>query len=30
LHAIEVRPPALRDLLRRDPSLRAAVEEELK
>jgi ABC-2 type transport system ATP-binding protein len=27
LHAIEIRPPALRDLLRRDPSLRAAVEE---
>jgi len=27
VHAIEIRPPALRDLLRRDPSLRAAVEE---
>jgi len=27
LHAIQIRPPALRDLLRRDPSLRAAVEE---
>jgi ABC-2 type transport system ATP-binding protein len=27
IHAIEIRPPALRDLLRRDPSLRAAVEE---
>jgi ABC-2 type transport system ATP-binding protein len=28
LHAIEIKPPALRDLLRRDPSLRAAVAEE--
>jgi ABC-2 type transport system ATP-binding protein len=30
LNAIEIKPPALRDLLRRDPSLRAAVEEEMK
>jgi ABC-2 type transport system ATP-binding protein len=30
LHAIEIKPPALRDYLRRDPSLRAAVEEEMK
>jgi ABC-2 type transport system ATP-binding protein len=30
LHAIEIKPPALRDYLRRDPSLRAAVEEEAK
>jgi ABC-2 type transport system ATP-binding protein len=30
LHAIEIKPPALRDYLRRDPSLRAAVEEESK
>jgi len=30
LHAIEIKPPALRDYLRRDPSLRGAVEEESK
>jgi ABC-type multidrug transport system ATPase subunit len=28
LHSVQIKPPALRDLLRRDPTLQAAVEEE--